>query len=225
MAAVDRVLEQNSNMECAGLPAPYSTKLASAINSSGASSAEQSGSKLPHSKDKWHHRPVHVFEPNQLYMVTASTLHKQFLFKDDDQLDMLQRHLFTLSEKFGWELQAWSIFPNHYHFIAKAPEDAETLKVLIRQLHSLTARELNKIDNMAGRKVWFQYWDTCLTYEKSYYARLNYVMNNPVHHGVASVASNYRFCSAGWFELNADAEFVKKVKTFKYDQVEVPDEF
>jgi putative transposase len=158
-------------------------------------------------------------------MVTASTLHKQLLFSGDERLSMLQQYLFTLSEKFGWELQAWALFPNHYHFIAKAPNDAQTLKTLVRQLHSLTARQLNLMDNMSGRKVWFQYWDTCLTYEKSYYARLNYVMNNPVHHGLVHAAPTYKFCSAGWFETETNQSFINKVKSYKYDQVKVQDEF
>lgn len=175
--------------------------------------------------EHWHHSPTHVFEPNQQYMVTAGTLHKQMLFKGEALLELLQKHLFSLCAKFRWELQAWALFPNHYHFIAKAPEDAKTLKTLIRHLHSLTARELNRLDGCSGRKVWFQYWDTCLTYEKSYYARLNYVMNNPVHHGLVPVASSYPFCSAGWFETEADQGFSNKVRSFRYDQVKVQDEF
>jgi putative transposase len=220
-------MECGKNMECAGLPAPCSPKLASAHQITGASPGEQSGGKPPHSKEplRWHHRPAHVFEPNQLYMVTASTVHKQLLFRGDEHMEMLRNHLFSLSEKFGWELQAWALFANHYHFIAKAPPDAQTLKKLVRQLHSLTARELNRMDGCSGRQVWFQYRDTCLTYEKSYYARLNYVMNNPVHHGLVSVASVYKFCSAGWFETEADQGFVNKVRSFQYDQVKVQDEF
>lgn len=81
------------------------------------------------------------------------------------------------------------------------------------------------MDGCVGRRVWFQHWDTCLTYEKSYYARLNYVMKNPVHHRAVLVASAYKFCSAGWFEEKADCGFVNKVKFFKYDQVKVHDEF
>lgn len=223
----------NKNMECGGLPPLCSPQLAA--NVCGASSASESGGEPPQSKSikpahskvshRWHHRPAHVFEPGQLYMVTASTLHKQLLFSGDERLSMLQQYLFTLSKKFGWELQAWALFSNHYHFIAKAPDDAQTLKTLVRQLHSLTARQLNLMDNMSGRKVWFQYWDTCLTYEKSYYARLNYVMNNPVHHGLVHVAPMYKFCSAGWFDGETNQSFINKVKSYKYDQVKVQDEF
>lgn len=218
-------------MECGGLPPLLKAEFAP--RSVEASLGEQSAGKPAHSKmgpqskasNRWHHRPAHVFEPNQLYMVTASTLHKQPFFAGEARLNLLQNQMRLLSEKLKWELQAWALFPNHYHFIAKAPDDAQTLKTLVRQLHSLTARELNRIDGSSGRKIWFQYWDTCLTYEKSYYARLNYVMNNPVHHGLVSVASAYKFCSAGWFEIEAEKNFMNKVKSYKYDQVKVNDEF
>jgi len=68
---------------------------------------------------------------------------------------------------------------NHYHFVALIPE-APTFRRLIRHLHTLTATEANRFDNSQGRKVWFQYWDTELTFEKSYLARLSYVHQNPV---------------------------------------------
>ena len=35
---------------------------------------------------------------------------------------------------------------------------------------------------------------------KSYLARLNYVHQNPVKHGLVRVANQYRWCSAAWLE-------------------------
>jgi putative transposase len=92
-------------------------------------------------------------------------------------------------------------------------------------LHTASAREINQLDGTTGRKVWFQYWDTCLTIEKSYLARLNYVHNNAVHHKLVSVAEQYEFCSARWFAANADPTFRRKVATFRYNRLNVPDDF
>jgi putative transposase len=36
----------------------------------------------------------------------------------------------------------------------------------------------------------YEFWDTHLTFEKSWLARLHYVHHNPVHHGLAAVASD-----------------------------------
>ncbi len=171
----------------------------------------------------WPHGPLHHFLPNALYIVTASTLYKQHIFDAPEKLALLQRTLFEVMLAFGWELQAWALFCNHYHFIARAPEDGASLKRLIQRLHSQSARLVNRMDKTSGRRVWFQYWDTCLTYEKSYYARLNYVHNNPVKHGIVRDAEEYPFCSAGWFRSYAPEDLRKQVESFPYDQVNVPD--
>jgi putative transposase len=158
-------------------------------------------------------------------MVTASTLHKWRFFHDDDRLSLLQGILFDSLKRSGWQIQAWSVFSNHYHFIAKAPEGESSLKEVIQRIHSLTAREVNRLDNASGRRIWFQYWDSCITYEKSYYPRLNYVHNNPVKHGMVPDAKLYPYCSASWFESQGELSFRKKVESFRYDQITVPDDY
>jgi putative transposase len=69
----------------------------------------------------------------------------------------------------------------------------------------------------------YEFWDTRLTFEKSWFARLNYVHQNPVKHGLVPVANQYPWCSASWFETNARSGFVKSVYPFKIDRINVPD--
>lgn len=158
-------------------------------------------------------------------MVTASTLYKRPFFQGDERLQLVQQALWEAMEAFGWRIQAWAIFANHYHVIAHAPSDAASLKRVIQRLHAQTAREINRLDKTPGRQVWFQYWDTCLTFEASYYARLSYVHHNPVKHGLVTEARHYPFCSAAWFEQQADPALRRKVETARYDRVTVPDDF
>ena len=172
----------------------------------------------------WYHSPVHVFQPDTTYIVTAGTYHKQHFFKDAVHLSLLRDTLFNVCDYHGWVLLAWALFPNHYHIITQSPQSAHLTR-LIQHLHSDTARNLNKIDHTPGRKVWFEYWDTCLTYERSYIARLNYVHNNPVKHGIAVVSENYSYCSAAWFKAHADPAFRKKVESFGIERVKIIDDF
>ena len=172
-----------------------------------------------------HHSPLHVFVPNTVYMVTASTLRKQPVFDGDQRLRLLLDALLQAAQAYGWQLQAWAVFRNHYHFVAMAPGDPGSLRTLIRHLHSCSAIEVNRMDGVEGRKVWHNYWDTHLTYETSFLARLNYVHENPVKHGLVHVADQYPWCSAAWFARTADPTLYKTVTGFRTDRVNVDDDF
>ena len=173
----------------------------------------------------WPHAPAHwLFEPG-IYMVTASTYQKIHHLTTAHRRDDFQQDLFSIAAEFGWQLEAWAILSNHYHFVARSPSDPSTLRQFIAKLHKTSSKRLNQEDQKPGRKVWFQYWDTLLTFQKSYLARLNYVNNNPVKHGIVAKAENYPWCSAAWFNKNAPASFAKVVASFKIDRVNVYDNF
>lgn len=176
-------------------------------------------------KKDWPHAPVHRIDERGIYMVTAATLYKQPLFRTTEALDLLEELLLELTRRSGWTLEAWAVFANHYHFVARNDADAVPLNQLIRELHSRSAIALNKLMASPGQRVWYNYWDTLLTYERSYLARLNYVHQNPVKHGLVAVANQYRWCSAAWFEQVASPAQVKTVYSFKTDRVNVIDDF
>ena len=159
-------------------------------------------------------------------MVTAATYQKEKLFIGETRLDALCGGLLKYAAKHGWRLQAWAVFPNHYHFVALSPPDgAAGLPRFLGELHSRSARWLNETDQSAGRRVWHNYWETQLTFESSYHARLNYVHQNAVKHGLVPVANQYPWCSAGWFEEHASPALRKTIYGFKIDRVQVDDDY
>ena len=173
----------------------------------------------------WPHAPRHwLFEPG-IYMVTAGAFQKLHHLSTPERRDFFLESLFACAAEFGWQLRAWAVLSNHYHFVAASPPDPATLRRFLGKLHMTTAKQLNEWDGTAGRKVWFQAWDSHITFETSYLARLNYVHYNPVRHGVVDLAENYPWCSANWFARNASPAFVATVKSFKTDKLNVPDDF
>ena len=172
----------------------------------------------------WLHAPIHETVDEGTYMVTAATYLREPFFSSPGRLDLLSDHLFTCTEQTGWELRAWAVMPNHYHFIASSSTPS-TLPQAISKLHMLTAKHINRIDKKHGRRVWFQYWDSRITFQRSYLARLKYVNNNPAYHGLVDNPSLYRWCSAMSFERNATPAFRKTVESFKVDRLEIPDDF
>jgi len=143
-------------------------------------------------------------------------------------LAVLHRGLLKVAADFGWQLEAWTIFSNHYHFIGHSPAEGDTAENLSRMLgllHEKTAKWINKLDNAPARKVWHNYRETRLTYEKSYLARLNYVHQNPIRHGLVSAANQYPWCSARWFERVATPAQIKTIYNFKTDKLNISDDF
>lgn len=158
-------------------------------------------------------------------MVTAGIYNKQHLLDSPEKLTLIRDMLFAYAKEFQWRFQAWAILANHYHFVAVSPSNAENLRLFISKLHEYSAKKLNRLDAIPGRKVWHNYWDSHITHQTSYFARLRYVHQNPAHHGIIDNASNYRWCSQAWLEHHADRSLVNTLAHFKTDRINVHDDF
>jgi len=215
---------------------PYGTKTTSSNNFQAArkkySHTAGPNSSPSHNPGKrkipWPHAPTHMLAASGTYFVSAGTYLKQHHFRARQRLSVLHRGLLTVARDFGWSFEAWAVFSNHYHFVGHSPagqDSAASLSQMLRLLHRRTARWINDLNSSPRRKVWHNYRETRLTYEKSYLARLNYVHQNPVKHGLVLVASQYPWCSAGWFEQTATPAQVKTIYNFPVDRLNVDDDF
>jgi putative transposase len=162
-------------------------------------------------------------------MMTAGTYLKEHFFSDEKRLNYLHDFLLMTAIEQGWQLEAWAVFANHYHFVARRLlshfNATTTLKDMVARVHQETSNWVNEQDGTHGRKVWHNFWDSTLTYEKSWIARLNYVHCNPVKHGFVKLARDYPWCSAAWFERVAAASWIKTVYAFKTDRLSIEDDF
>lgn len=171
----------------------------------------------------WPHAPDNWLFSSGLYFVTAGTLRKEHLLHTPERLSLVRDGLHDVANEFGWQFRAWAVLANHYHFVARSPDDPATLRRMLSKLHGCMAKELNRQDNCPGRQVWYRFMSTPLTYERSLLARLHYTHYNPQRHGVVADARTYEWCSAAWFERSAPQAFVKTVAELKSDGV--ADEF
>jgi len=121
---------------------------------------------MPASGLPWPDAPTHRLSESGTYFVSAGTYRKAHYFGGADRLRVLHRGLETLTRKYGWSLEAWSVFSNHYHFVAHSPADApdaSNLSEMLSTLHVKTAEWVNKLDCTPGRQVWFNYRETRIT--------------------------------------------------------------
>jgi len=176
-------------------------------------------------RESWPHAPQHYFAPHGTYIITAATLYRKPLLNSGAKVDLLRNTTFELAKSYVLMLQAWAFFPNHYHLVISFENSTAAHRDFVRHLHRELAIQLNGIDRAPGRRVMYEFWDTHLTFEKSWLARLNYVHQNAVKHGLVPLANQYPWCSAAWFETNARPGFLKSVYSFKTDRINVPDDF
>ena len=88
----------------------------------------------------------------------------------------------TACEKFAGSIFAWCILPNHYHVLLETAQ----LKLLTKELglfHGRSSYKWNGEDDQRGRQVWHNCFERKIKSERHFYASLNYVLNNAVHHG------------------------------------------
>jgi len=161
---------------------------------------------------------------NGIYVVTASTLNHRLLFNTDRKRDLLERIILSKAKLHRWDLEAWAVFANHYHFVARGNPDSMNLGDLstgcIPSWHGLSMSwTIDLIGSVA------QLLETRLTYQHAYLARLKYVHQNAVRHGLVATGNQYPWCSAAWFERVASVAQVKTIYRFKIDSVQVPDDF
>ena len=102
----------------------------------------------------WHHAPLHYVQEVGTYSVIGSTLYKQLFFRSRKRLDLLHDAFFNFAAQLGWRPQAWSFFPNHYHFVASCEQSPTQLPLFLNELHSMTARVHHRVVTDAEAYKW-----------------------------------------------------------------------
>jgi putative transposase len=142
--------------------------------------------------------PPHLVRAGAIYMVTAHIYGLEPVLttsiRKRDWIAAFLRSTFI----YHWRIHAWVVLDDHYHVIVQAPErTAASLPKLVSSYHNFTARKWNKEDASPGRRVWWNYRDTCVRSEREFRNRLFYLQRNPVKHRLVSQASLYPFNSFG----------------------------
>jgi putative transposase len=173
------------------------------------------------------HNPPHFFRSNSKYFITGAICQKRMLLQSDEAKQRLIQSLQQGFNSRGWKLEDWVALHNHYHLMADSPDDADSLPGIMRDIHKFTAMWIRKnIQDSAGmEKIWWNYWDTCITYERSYLTRLNYLWYNAQKHGVIKNAEEWAFGSL-YNRVREDDQYIRTLsEKYPFDAVKVRDDF
>ena len=189
---------------------------------------------------RYKHNPPHIFIPGAKYFITRATYNKVKYFVSNEAKEAITQYMLKSFSHYNWEIEDWVLLDNHYHVIANAPQNADTLPNVIKNFHRFSAlwlrkkiEDINYVDealtqSMHSKKelnIWYNYWDTCITFEKSYFARVNYIWYNPVKHGYVENAEDWQFGS--YFSRARDeAEYVRDLRNrYPFNKIKVQDDY
>lgn len=134
--------------------------------------------KLP-----WHSPPHIDFEGPVTFIITAACYeHADIAGRSPDRLAEFEEEILKACSGVDAYVNSWCILPNHYHLLVRTDE-IKILRKEIGKVHGRTSFRWNREDSQPGRKVWFNFFDRDMRSQRHFWASMNYIHNNAVHHG------------------------------------------
>lgn len=162
-------------------------------------------------KHPWHSPKHHPNFGRLHFLITATCFeHRRYIGVSPERLDAFSRDLLAVFAAHASQTVAWCVLPNHYHALVEAP-DVLGLLAELGKLHGRTSYTWNGEDNARGRKVFFRAVERAMRSERHFWATLNYVHHNPVHHGYVERWTDWRWSSAAEFLAQIDPEEAKRI--------------
>jgi len=149
------------------------------------------------------YHPPHLYFDNEIYFLTVRCTDGQPFFCGKKNLVL--KIINKMVKKFNYGIYAWVILDNHFHLLLRV---VKNFKGFVRNLNGVISFEVNKLDNIKGRQVIYQYFDHCLRDETDFWKHFNYIHQNPVKHGLCknlTEAFIYPFSSAKqWVKIKGE---------------------
>ncbi|HXD32196.1 MAG TPA: transposase [Pyrinomonadaceae bacterium] len=158
------------------------------------------------------HSPPHWnFIGNRQFIISAACYeHAHNIGVSHQRMTDFEHDLLEACEKFAGNIYAWCVCPNHYHVLLRT-DNIEGVRSELGLLHGRSSYKWNGEDNKRGRKVWFNCFDRTIKSHRHFWATMNYVHNNPVHHGYVDQWQDWLWSSA--------ASFLEKVGRERAQQI------
>ena len=141
------------------------------------------------------HAPPHPFRGAGAYMISAANFEHKNIMETSARRTEFVTLLLNALQKIAYELLAWVVLPNHYHFFATV-QSLKDVSETLKYLHGTTSHRWNLEDSLTGkRRVWYKFSDTYIKNETHLHIAFNYIHYNPVKHGYVSDPDDWPWSS------------------------------
>ena len=126
--------------------------------------------------------------------ITQRGNYRQTVFAEEGDYARYVELLSGFTPKYGLEIWAYCLMPNHVHFVA-VPTRQESLARTFNTVHMLYAQYFNRKRKEVGH-LWQGRFYSCVLDERHLYAAVRYVELNPVRGGIVAIPQDYPWGSA-----------------------------
>jgi putative transposase len=147
----------------------------------------------------WHappHRPS--FASNTFHITAACYQHSPYIGHTPERMDAFSESLLAACKPYAEKINAWCVLPNHYHLLLYT-RDILSLLAELGRLHGRTSYTWNGEEQTRGRQVFHRAVEREMRSERHFFATLNYVHHNPVHHHYVERWDQWPWGSAAQF--------------------------
>jgi len=157
------------------------------------------------------HSPPHRVSDKMRYLLTAACFeHRPIIGENPVRMGSFSETLLQTLAPHVRRVVAWCVLPNHYHALVETENILATLRDIGR-MHGRTSFQWNGEESRRGRQVWFNCAETVMKSERHFWATINYVHHNPVHHGYVARWQDWPFSSAAAYVVQMGKERVAEV--------------
>ena len=128
------------------------------------------------------------------YFVTSVTQHRVKAFVDKDFGAFVAAALIEIAARFGFEVSAYVVMPDHVHFLVTAVVEGADFKAMVKAWKQRTGFEWSK---RSGRRLWQPgYWERVLRDKDNPLTLCRYIIENPVRAGLVTHPLDYPLCGS-----------------------------
>jgi REP-associated tyrosine transposase len=159
----------------------------------------------------WHSPPHGNMGYTGRHLISAVCyLHRRYIGVSPERMSECENEILSICEEAGYEVYAWCVLPNHYHLLLRC----DAIKHFCREVgkfHGSSSKRWNQEDGQFGRKVWYRCLDREMRSTRHFYASLNYIHHNPVHHSYVDKWADWPWSSAALFLDKTERDEVERI--------------
>jgi len=143
------------------------------------------------------HAPSHRPNYGHLHFLVSAACyeHEPHIGLSPQRMDNFCATLLDIVQQEAARTVAWCVLPDHYHVLVEATNILKLLHELGR-FHGRTSHAWNGEECKRGRQVFHRALERFMRSERHFFATINYVHNNPVHHGYVRLWADWPWSSA-----------------------------